>query len=84
MTPAETPMLELRDVSVRYGHTLAVDDVTLDLPAGQVLAVLGPSGCGKSTLLRAVAGLEPLSHGTIRADGPGPGPACPPTAAASP
>jgi len=62
-------MLELRDVSVRYGTTLAVDDVSLDLPAGQVLAVLGPSGCGKSTLLRAVAGLEPLSHGTIRADG---------------
>ena len=65
----EAPMLELRDASVRYGHTLAVDDVTLDLPAGQVLAVLGPSGCGKSTLLRAVAGLEPLSHGTIRAEG---------------
>ena len=65
----ETPMLELRDVSVRYGQTLAVDDVTLDLPAGHVLAVLGPSGCGKSTLLRAVAGLEPLTHGTIRADG---------------
>jgi len=62
-------MLELRDVSVRYGHTLAVDDVTLDLAVGQVLAVLGPSGCGKSTLLRAVAGLEPLSHGTIRAEG---------------
>ncbi len=62
-------MLELCDVSVRYGHTLAVDDVTLDLPAGQVLAVLGPSGCGKSTLLRAVAGLEPLSDGTIRAGG---------------
>ena len=34
-----------------------------------MLAVLGPSGCGKSTLLRAVAGLEPLSHGTIRAAG---------------
>ena len=62
-------MLELCDVSVRYGHTIAVDDVTLDLPAGQVLAVLGPSGCGKSTLLRAVAGLEPLSHGAIRAGG---------------
>jgi len=62
-------MLELREVSVRYGDTLAVDDVTLDLPEGLVLAVLGPSGCGKSTLLRAVAGLEPLSHGSIRSDG---------------
>ena len=58
-------MLELRGVSVAYGDVLAVDDVTLDLPDGEVLAVLGPSGCGKSTLLRAVAGLEPLAAGSI-------------------
>ena len=62
-------MLELRDVSVRYGDTTAVDRVTLDLPTGEVLAVLGPSGCGKSTLLRAVAGLEPLAEGRVLADG---------------
>ena len=58
-------MLALRDVTVRYGDTVAVDDVSLDLAAGQVLAVLGPSGCGKSTLLRAIAGLEPLASGSI-------------------
>lgn len=57
--------LSLRDVSVHYGGQVAVDDVTLDLPAGEVLAVLGPSGCGKSTLLRAVAGLEPITTGLI-------------------
>ncbi len=62
-------MLSMREVSVRYGDTLAVDRVSLDLPEGGVLAVLGPSGCGKSTLLRAVAGLEPLSHGSIDVDG---------------
>ena len=62
-------MLALRDVTVRYGDTAAVDDVSLDLASGQVLAVLGPSGCGKSTLLRAVAGLEPLSSGSISWDG---------------
>jgi thiamine transport system ATP-binding protein len=61
--------LSLTDVTVRYGATTAVDDVSLDLATGQVLAVLGPSGCGKSTLLRAVAGLEPLSAGTISWDG---------------
>ena len=61
-------MLSLTDVDVSYDGVPAVRGVSLDLPDGQVLAVLGPSGCGKSTLLRAVAGLEP-SSGSIRWDG---------------
>jgi len=62
-------MLELKDVSVRFGEKVAVDDVTLAVPEGEVLAVLGPSGCGKSTLLRAIAGLEDLTSGTVSMDG---------------
>ena len=62
-------MLTLTDVSVSYDGTPAVRDASLELPDGQVLAVLGPSGCGKSTLLRAVAGLEPLVAGTVAWDG---------------
>jgi thiamine transport system ATP-binding protein len=62
-------MLALRNVSVEYDGMPAVEDVTFDLGDGQVLAVLGPSGSGKSTLLRAIAGLEPLSRGTIGWDG---------------
>ncbi len=62
-------MLSLRDVSVAYDGVPAVLDVDLDLPDGQVLAVLGPSGCGKSTLLRAIAGLEPLATGSVCWDG---------------
>ena len=62
-------MLGLRDVSVSYDGVPAVVDVSLDLDDGEVLAVLGPSGCGKSTLLRAVAGLEPVTRGSIAWDG---------------
>ena len=62
-------MLTLHDVTVEYDGVPAVVDVTLDLPDGDVLAVLGPSGCGKSTLLRAVAGLESPRTGSICWDG---------------
>lgn len=61
--------LAVRDLTVRFGATVAVRDVDLAVPAGEVLAVLGPSGCGKSTLLRAIAGLEHPSSGTVRYGG---------------
>ena len=62
-------MLTVRDLTVRFGEHPAVDRVDLDLPTGEVLAVLGPSGCGKSTLLRTVAGLEQPSQGSVAWDG---------------
>lgn len=57
--------LELRNVSVHYGALVAVNNVTLHVEPGSVLALLGPSGSGKSSLLRAIAGLEPLSSGEV-------------------
>jgi thiamine transport system ATP-binding protein len=62
-------VLDIRDLTVRFDATVAVDSVHLDVPTGAVLAVLGPSGSGKSTLLRAVAGLEELVSGSVRYDG---------------
>ncbi|MGI8523921.1 MAG: ABC transporter ATP-binding protein [Nocardioides sp.] len=61
-------MLSLEHVGVGYDGVPAVVDATLEVPDGQVLAVLGPSGCGKSSLLRAIAGLEPAT-GRICWDG---------------
>ncbi len=57
--------LELDDVSVRFGDTVAVDHVSLELQHGEVLGLIGPSGSGKSSLLRAIAGLEPLASGRV-------------------
>lgn len=71
-----TDGLAIRGLEVRYpGPTrgaagvTAVAGVDLDVPQGQVLALLGPSGCGKSSLLRAVAGLEPPTAGQVLWDG---------------
>ena len=52
-------------VSVTHGSTLAIDDVSLSIRSGELVAVLGPSGCGKTTLLLAIAGLLPVQSGTI-------------------
>ncbi len=60
--------LSFEAVSRRYGDTLALDDVTLDVPPGKVLCLLGPSGCGKTTLLRIAAGVERPSAGRVLID----------------
>jgi ribosome-dependent ATPase len=57
--------VRLRDVSLRYGETLALDGVTLDLPAGRITGVIGPDGVGKSTLFSLVAGARALQDGKL-------------------
>ena len=58
-------LLELQEVTVRYGGITALDDVTLGLGEGEIVALMGPNGAGKSTVLKAIFGLAPLSSGTI-------------------
>jgi len=61
--------LEVRGVSVRFGDRAVLDDVDLEVGAGDVVALLGPSGSGKSTLLRVVAGLLDPLRGQVLLDG---------------
>jgi len=61
--------IEVRGVSKRYGDFVALDDVSVSLPTGQLTALLGPSGGGKSTLLRIIAGLDTADEGTVSIEG---------------
>nr|MBA2740542.1 ATP-binding cassette domain-containing protein [Actinomycetota bacterium] len=62
-------MLEVEDVSVRFGEKTALDTVSLEVAEGEVVGVLGPSGSGKSTLLRVIAGLQRPDRGRVVLDG---------------
>jgi len=61
--------IELRGLTKRFGKMVAVNDVDLDVEAGEVMCLLGPSGCGKTTTLRMIAGLEWASAGDIMIGG---------------
>jgi ABC-type sugar transport system ATPase subunit len=57
--------IELRNLTKRFGELVAVDDIDLDVEAGEVMCLLGPSGCGKTTTLRMIGGLEQETAGDI-------------------
>ncbi len=62
-------LLEIRNITRRFGDFTAVDHVTLSIEAGEFFCLLGPSGCGKTTLLRLVAGFDVPNGGSIWLDG---------------
>ncbi|HEY9567348.1 MAG TPA: amino acid ABC transporter ATP-binding protein [Thalassobaculum sp.] len=63
------PLVEIRNVTKRFGPVTVLDDVSVAIGEGEIIAIIGRSGSGKSTLLRCINGLEPIQGGSIAVDG---------------
>ena len=61
--------IEIRGINKFFGDFVALEDINLSIPSGQLTALLGPSGGGKSTLLRIIAGLESSDSGSVEIEG---------------
>jgi ribosome-dependent ATPase len=62
---ADAPVVSIKEVTHRYGATLALDGLSLDIPSGRMVGVIGPDGVGKSTLLALVAGSKKMQRGKV-------------------
>jgi len=67
--PSKQPIIRARDLTVGYGRTVVLQDVSFDVQEGEVFAILGGSGSGKSTLLKHMIGLKKPLSGTVVIDG---------------
>lgn len=61
--------IQVKNIHKEFGSFTALNDISLDFPSGELVALLGPSGCGKTTLLRIIAGLEQADSGQVLLDG---------------
>lgn len=59
-------LLKLENARVQYGGVRALDDVSIAIDEGEIVALMGPNGAGKSTILKAIFGIAPLAEGTVR------------------
>src|SRR6185503_6136237 len=69
MTAAGVPLLSCRNVSKQFGALTAVDDLSFDLAAGEMLGIGGPNGAGKTTLFEVISGLNPATSGAVLFEG---------------
>ena len=69
MSSRAAPAVELRGVAKRFGATVALHHIDLEILKGEFFSLLGPSGCGKTTTLNLIGGFETTSEGTVRIDG---------------
>lgn len=69
MNMENSPMLEVRNLAVRYGGIQALHDLSLSVPEGSIVTLVGANGAGKSTTLRTISGLVPSASGSIRFSG---------------
>ena len=67
-----TTSIATTELEVRYGKTVAITDVNLEVPSGSMLSIIGPNGAGKSALLKALAGAIEIHSGEIKIAGPAP------------
>jgi len=69
MTANQSEAVEFENVTVAYGHTVALQDISLRIARGEFVGVVGPNGSGKTTLLRTVLGLTRPTHGEVKVSG---------------
>ena len=72
MTTSAHSLIEVRHLSKRYGRVVALNDVSFDVRAGEVLGLIGPNGAGKTTLFECMAGVLPYDRGFVRLAGASP------------
>jgi branched-chain amino acid transport system ATP-binding protein len=64
-----TPLLQVSDVTVRFGGLTAIDHASFDVHAGELLGLIGPNGAGKTTMLRSITGVVKVTQGDVRLEG---------------